>query len=182
MQMQVDLTMVHSEHILVFFRKDPYCARPFEGLKIVDVGCGGGILSEPLARMGATVTGVDAVEKNIKIARLHSYGSSSSSRLAARGLCTQRKSSTQMRNPFQQGGPKFPSGAFVNPSHSCQGLCTQWKSSTQMRDTFQQGGPKFPSGAFVNPSHRANCLMSMVILISIVLENTCMAFLCVLSS
>lgn len=53
------------------FRKDPNSARPFEGLKIVDVGCGGGILSEPLARMGATVTGVDAVEKNIKIARLH---------------------------------------------------------------------------------------------------------------
>ncbi|KAF8413661.1 hypothetical protein HHK36_001653 [Tetracentron sinense] len=53
------------------FRKDPYCARPFEGLKIADVGCGGGILSEPLARMGATVTGIDAVEKNIKTARLH---------------------------------------------------------------------------------------------------------------
>ncbi|KAJ7963874.1 Ubiquinone biosynthesis O-methyltransferase, mitochondrial [Quillaja saponaria] len=53
------------------FRKYPYSARPFEGLKIVDVGCGGGILSEPLARMGATVTGIDAVEKNIKIARIH---------------------------------------------------------------------------------------------------------------
>ncbi|XP_077249557.1 coenzyme Q 3 [Tasmannia lanceolata] len=53
------------------FRKDPSCARPFEGLKIVDVGCGGGILSEPLARMGAIVTGIDAVEKNIKIASLH---------------------------------------------------------------------------------------------------------------
>ncbi|XP_048327481.1 ubiquinone biosynthesis O-methyltransferase, mitochondrial isoform X1 [Ziziphus jujuba] len=53
------------------FRRDSYSAKPFEGLKFVDVGCGGGILSEPLARMGATVTGVDAVEKNIKIARLH---------------------------------------------------------------------------------------------------------------
>ncbi|XP_052178936.1 ubiquinone biosynthesis O-methyltransferase, mitochondrial [Diospyros lotus] len=53
------------------FRKDPYCARPLEGLRIVDVGCGGGILSEPLARMGATVTGIDAVERNIKIACLH---------------------------------------------------------------------------------------------------------------
>ncbi|KAM7275917.1 hypothetical protein ACFE04_017783 [Oxalis oulophora] len=53
------------------FGKDPCSPKPFEGLKIIDVGCGGGILSEPLARMGATVTGVDAVEKNIKIARLH---------------------------------------------------------------------------------------------------------------
>ncbi|RYR00469.1 hypothetical protein Ahy_B07g088589 isoform B [Arachis hypogaea] len=53
------------------FKRDPYSTRPFERLKIVDVGCGGGILSEPLARLGATVTGVDAVEKNIKIARLH---------------------------------------------------------------------------------------------------------------
>ncbi|KAL3502820.1 hypothetical protein ACH5RR_037269 [Cinchona calisaya] len=53
------------------FGKDPNCAKPFEGLKFVDVGCGGGILSEPLARMGATVTGIDAVEKNIKIAQLH---------------------------------------------------------------------------------------------------------------
>ncbi|XP_068663921.1 ubiquinone biosynthesis O-methyltransferase, mitochondrial-like [Aristolochia californica] len=53
------------------FRKDPYCPRPLEGLNIIDVGCGGGILSEPLARMGATVTGIDAVDKNIKIASLH---------------------------------------------------------------------------------------------------------------
>ncbi|KAG6478991.1 hypothetical protein ZIOFF_062441 [Zingiber officinale] len=53
------------------FRKDPFSVRPFEGLKIIDVGCGGGILSEPLARMGATVTGIDAVEKNIKIADIH---------------------------------------------------------------------------------------------------------------
>lgn len=53
------------------FGKDPFSARPFEGLKFVDVGCGGGILSEPLARMGASVTGIDAVDKNIKIAHLH---------------------------------------------------------------------------------------------------------------
>ncbi|KAL7589719.1 hypothetical protein Lser_V15G36819 [Lactuca serriola] len=53
------------------FGKDPFSVRPFEGLKFVDVGCGGGILSEPLARMGASVTGIDAVDKNIKIARLH---------------------------------------------------------------------------------------------------------------
>ncbi|CAL5342883.1 unnamed protein product [Camellia sinensis] len=64
------LTFIRST-LCRHFRKDPYCARPLEGLKIVDVGCGGGILSEPLARMGATVTAIDAVEKNIKIARLH---------------------------------------------------------------------------------------------------------------
>ncbi|XP_010414201.1 PREDICTED: ubiquinone biosynthesis O-methyltransferase, mitochondrial-like [Camelina sativa] len=53
------------------FSKDPSSARPFKGLRFIDVGCGGGLLSEPLARMGATVTGVDAVDKNVKIARLH---------------------------------------------------------------------------------------------------------------
>ncbi|KAH7571574.1 hypothetical protein JRO89_XS04G0081400 [Xanthoceras sorbifolium] len=57
--------------LIICFRKDPHSAKPFEGLNFVDVGCGGGILSEPLARMGATVTGIDAVEKNIKIAHLH---------------------------------------------------------------------------------------------------------------
>ncbi|CAH8385747.1 unnamed protein product [Eruca vesicaria subsp. sativa] len=46
------------------FSKDPSSARPFEGLRLIDVGCGGGLLSEPLARMGATVTGIDAVDKN----------------------------------------------------------------------------------------------------------------------
>ncbi|CAN8247546.1 unnamed protein product [Cochlearia groenlandica] len=55
------------------FSKDPSSARPFEGLRLIDVGCGGGLLSEPLARMGATVTGIDAVDKNVKIARLHAY-------------------------------------------------------------------------------------------------------------
>ncbi|XP_057868906.2 ubiquinone biosynthesis O-methyltransferase, mitochondrial isoform X3 [Cryptomeria japonica] len=53
------------------FRKDPNNARPFEGLRIIDIGCGGGLLSEPLARMGALVTGIDAVEKNINIASVH---------------------------------------------------------------------------------------------------------------
>ncbi|KAL0906101.1 hypothetical protein M5K25_024565 [Dendrobium thyrsiflorum] len=53
------------------FRKDPFTIRPFEGLKIIDVGCGGGILSESLARMGACVTGIDVVDKNINIAQIH---------------------------------------------------------------------------------------------------------------
>ena len=43
-----------------------------EGLNILDIGCGGGLISEPMARLGATVTGIDASEKNIAIAKLHS--------------------------------------------------------------------------------------------------------------
>ena len=45
--------------------------RPLEKLKILDIGCGGGLLSEPMSRLGADVIGIDASEKNIKIAKLH---------------------------------------------------------------------------------------------------------------
>ena len=45
--------------------------RPLEKVKILDVGCGGGLLSEPMSRLGAEVVGIDASEKNIKIAKLH---------------------------------------------------------------------------------------------------------------
>lgn len=51
--------------------RDPHAPRPLEGLRIVDVGCGGGLLSEPLARLGARVTGIDAAEKNVKTAAAH---------------------------------------------------------------------------------------------------------------
>jgi len=45
--------------------------QPLTGLKILDIGCGGGLMCEPLARLGAEVTGIDAVEKNIKSAQIH---------------------------------------------------------------------------------------------------------------
>ena len=44
---------------------------PLEKINILDIGCGGGLLSEPMARLGANVTGIDASDKNIKIAKLH---------------------------------------------------------------------------------------------------------------
>ena len=47
-------------------------SNPLSGVNILDIGCGGGLLSEPMTRMGANVTGIDASEKNIKIAKLHS--------------------------------------------------------------------------------------------------------------
>ena len=57
------------------FGRDPHSHRPLEGLRILDIGCGGGLLSEPMARMGADVVGADASEKNIGIAKAHAAGS-----------------------------------------------------------------------------------------------------------
>lgn len=53
------------------FDRDPGVARPFEGLRLLDIGCGGGLLSEPMARLGASVVGADAAERNLPVARLH---------------------------------------------------------------------------------------------------------------
>lgn len=53
------------------FGRDSGELRPFEGLTLLDVGCGGGLLSEPLARMGFAVTGIDAGDKNVAVARIH---------------------------------------------------------------------------------------------------------------
>ena len=46
-------------------------AKPLSGINILDIGCGGGLLSEPMSRLGANITGIDASIKNIKIAKLH---------------------------------------------------------------------------------------------------------------
>ncbi len=53
------------------FGLDARAGAPLTGLRILDIGCGGGLLSEPLARLGASVTGVDASERNIKTAMTH---------------------------------------------------------------------------------------------------------------
>ena len=53
-----------------FNRKDK--TPPLKGLKFLDIGCGGGLMSEPMCRLGADVTGIDASIKNIKIAETHS--------------------------------------------------------------------------------------------------------------
>lgn len=51
--------------------RDEQAARPLAGVRVLDIGCGGGILSESIARLGAEVRGVDVVERNIAIARMH---------------------------------------------------------------------------------------------------------------
>jgi 2-polyprenyl-6-hydroxyphenyl methylase/3-demethylubiquinone-9 3-methyltransferase len=59
------------EKVIAQFGRDGTKRRPFEGLSFLDIGCGGGLLCEPMARLGGTVTGADASEKNIAIAGLH---------------------------------------------------------------------------------------------------------------
>jgi 2-polyprenyl-6-hydroxyphenyl methylase/3-demethylubiquinone-9 3-methyltransferase len=56
---------------IIFSLKLKSRQKPLQKINILDIGCGGGLLSEPMARLGANVTGIDASDKNIKIAKLH---------------------------------------------------------------------------------------------------------------
>ncbi len=58
--------------------------RPLQNVKILDIGCGGGLLSEPMSRLGADVVGIDASKKNIEVAKLHAKKSN----LKIKYLCT----------------------------------------------------------------------------------------------
>jgi 2-polyprenyl-6-hydroxyphenyl methylase/3-demethylubiquinone-9 3-methyltransferase len=60
-----------TAQIAAEFGRDPRTDRPFAGLRLLDIGCGGGLLSEPMARLGAEVVGADAAEGNIPVARVH---------------------------------------------------------------------------------------------------------------
>lgn len=57
--------------IAAHFDRDPDNIEMLKGLDIIDVGCGAGLLSEPMARLGANMTALDAAENNINVARLH---------------------------------------------------------------------------------------------------------------
>lgn len=59
------------DQICQHFGRNPLDEKPLEGLRILDIGCGGGLLTEPISRLGATMTGADAAEKNIKTASVH---------------------------------------------------------------------------------------------------------------
>ncbi len=80
--------------VVKHFGLDDSRIKALEGLNAVDIGCGGGLVSEPLARMGAKVTGIDGGEKNIKVASLHAeqselkidYRATTAEELAANGM------------------------------------------------------------------------------------------------
>jgi len=60
-----------TSQIAAEFGRDLRDPKPFEGLRILDIGCGGGLLSGPMARLGADVVGADAAERNIPVAQVH---------------------------------------------------------------------------------------------------------------
>ncbi len=60
-----------TQQVSAEFARDLSAEAPFKGLRILDIGCGGGLLCEPMARLGATVVGADAAERNIPVARIH---------------------------------------------------------------------------------------------------------------
>lgn len=82
-----------TRQIAAEFGRDLTAERPFEGLRLLDIGCGGGLLSEPMARLGADVVGADAAERNIPVAQVHAeqsgltidYRHTSAEALAAEG-------------------------------------------------------------------------------------------------
>lgn len=88
----VRLTYIR-DHLCARFDRDPRSLRSLDGLKILDIGCGGGLVAEPLCRMGAAVTGIDGSDKNIATASVHAgegglsidYRATSAEKLAAAG-------------------------------------------------------------------------------------------------
>ena len=84
------------EQVLARFGRDGCLRRPFEGLKLLDIGCGGGLLSEPMSRLGFSVTGVDASERNIGTAGAHA---------AEQGLDIAYRASTAEQLLAEKAGP-----------------------------------------------------------------------------
>ena len=88
----VRLSFIKAE-AAAHFGRDRRGLRPFEGLSLLDIGCGGGLLAEPMARLGFAVTGADASERNIGTARTHAaqsglaidYRATTAEALAAEG-------------------------------------------------------------------------------------------------
>jgi 2-polyprenyl-6-hydroxyphenyl methylase/3-demethylubiquinone-9 3-methyltransferase len=69
-----------SRRLPALLGRDPQAAAPLRGVRIVDVGCGAGLVAEPLSRLGADVLGIDAGERNVRVAERHAQASGASVR------------------------------------------------------------------------------------------------------
>lgn len=89
----VRLGLIRDE-ICQHFGRDRFGRRPLDGLRVLDIGCGGGLVCEPMARLGASVTGIDAEPRNVKTAMTHAadakldidYRATTAEALAASGI------------------------------------------------------------------------------------------------
>ena len=84
------------DHVTAQFARDPFGPRPLKGLRVLDIGCGGGLLSEPMARLGADVVAIDPSERNIATARVHA---------AESGLAIDYRAATA--EELESGGERF---------------------------------------------------------------------------
>ncbi|HEX2890513.1 bifunctional 2-polyprenyl-6-hydroxyphenol methylase/3-demethylubiquinol 3-O-methyltransferase UbiG [Vineibacter terrae] len=81
------------DRVAAHFNRDPLKPAPLAGLRLLDIGCGGGLVCEPMRRLGADVVGIDAAEQNVAVARLHAermgltidYRADAAERLSAAG-------------------------------------------------------------------------------------------------
>ena len=62
------------DRLCAHFGRDPRADRPLDGLRLIDIGCGGGLVAEPMARLGAQVVAIDASARNVGTARSHAQG------------------------------------------------------------------------------------------------------------
>jgi 2-polyprenyl-6-hydroxyphenyl methylase / 3-demethylubiquinone-9 3-methyltransferase len=67
-----------SERLPLLLQRDPRTAQSLAGISIIDVGCGAGLVTEPISRLGATVLGIDAAERNVLIAQRHAHSTGAS--------------------------------------------------------------------------------------------------------
>ncbi|XP_058030888.1 ubiquinone biosynthesis O-methyltransferase, mitochondrial isoform X1 [Ahaetulla prasina] len=95
-----DIRVPFIRDTILNLRNDHELGSPLFSMKILDVGCGGGLLTEPLARLGASVTGIDPLEENIRTAELHkSYDPALTKRIQYRA-CT-------LEDIVEEGSEKF---------------------------------------------------------------------------
>ena len=122
------------------FGRDPKSHRPLEGLRVLDIGCGGGLLCEPMTRLGATVTGIDAARRNIATASLHAEG---------QGLAIDYRETTASPRPILS---KAASSSITAPSRRrhwppmtrSSMSCLIWKWSSMSPTCHSSSRPALP--------------------------------------
>ena len=112
-----------TSQIAAEFDRDLTQALPFAGLRILDIGCGGGLLSEPMARLGAEVVGADAAPRNIPVAQIHAAQSGLSIDYRHTTAEAMAEAAKGMKEGLGMGGgfPGMPRGGLSLPA-SLSGL------------------------------------------------------------